>query len=71
MNWFERHLNWSLFIAWIPLPFAVNLIILLILDLPPENQSSDNVRLDNKERGYFIGQKTIQIRANHQQAPRG
>jgi|GEM_PF-2334835 predicted amidohydrolase len=40
-------------------------------DLPPENQSSDNVRLDNKERGYFIGQKTIQIRANHQQAPRG
>jgi len=31
MNWFERHLNWSLFIAWIPLPFAVNLIILLIL----------------------------------------
>jgi hypothetical protein len=30
MNWFERHLNWSLFIAWIPLPFVVNLIILLI-----------------------------------------
>jgi len=42
-----------------------------ICDLPPENQSSDNVRLDNKERGYFIGQKTIQIRANHQQAQRG
>ncbi|MBN2463787.1 MAG: hypothetical protein JXB43_09355 [Dehalococcoidia bacterium] len=30
MNWFERHLNWSLFLAWIPLPFTLNFIIALI-----------------------------------------
>jgi len=30
VNWFERHLNWSLFLAWIPLPFTLNFIIALI-----------------------------------------
>ena len=39
------------------------------VDLPPENVPSINVRLDIKKGGYFIGQKTIQTRANHQQAP--
>ena len=31
MNWFERHLNWSLFLATFVLPFVVGIIFAFIL----------------------------------------
>ena len=40
-------------------------------DLTPESKPSINVRLENKKGGYCIGQKSIEARTNHQQAPRG